>query len=666
MQRLFSFVIVFAIACVSFQSLAQVQKYDEKTRDKLLFLKNNPPPVRIVLKGEFKSEQEKLFVEFYLQKIVPQDEKSRAMFFQAVALKLLMDSGSQNSDVEMKAWEKEYLHVSSQFNELAVNEQWTATLKLWAKLAEGLSGQLADDARRQWRERELSVFPVEMKATMDQIDTFQLEHDNATNAAESANKLSEVYPELVAAGLEFREGKISFEAATARINAAYQKGGYHFVGHEAAQAAGESLNKMAILRTKLAQSKGKKTWSEYVLTITGDGYTEKYRGLEKQRDLLVQVIAMVRPVLQQMYTNRMQVLGLKPEQLRNQYLGLLRPKGLQQLTPYFPADKITQTWEETMIESGFSPEVLSQILVDDSVTREKKNKTIAYLMPWFGPYTEVEELDLATLKFDEEPLHSDKWRKGLVYILQSYKVGGLSEYGTAFHEGGHALEKVTKMKTIATDEAYGYVETPSMTMERFLKDPEFIFQKAFEADGKKPTREEIAEMLSGEKMLDVVQFMHLMTSSLFDLDLWNYDYTKPKAQTFLERVKFLEEKIEKYAGSDYGNVPSPVPFYYSQVATSHFTSGDVRNIGYLFAEAASTLMANFLSDSLEKETGRRTWYQQPGLAKILVDKFYSQGWKTTFPENIEGITGRNYDPVSIIAQSLQEALDCQTRLEAQK
>lgn len=666
MKKLFAVVIAFSITFASLKVFAQVQKYDETTRDKLLYLKDNPPKVQLHLKGTFKSQQEKEFVEFFAFKILPQREKITALNFQYIALRLLMDSGSQQSPEELAAWEKESLGVMSQFNAYLVNEEWTETLRQWAKLATGLKGQLPDDARRELREREMTVFPIAMKEKMDAIDELQQTYSTATNTAKSADKMTEFYPAIMNASRDFKEGKISFKEAADIISAAYATMGPHFVGHEAAQVSGESLNKMAVLRTELAQSKGFKTWSEYVLAMTGDGYTEKYRGLKNQRELLVRVIEMVRPVLQQLYANRIEALGLKASDVRNQYVGLLRPKGLQQLLPYFPADKITSTWEETMLESGFTPEVLSQILVDDSVTRENKNKMEAYLMPWFGPYTEVDELNLNTLNFTEEPVNSPKWKKGLVYILQSYKAGGLGEYETAFHEGGHALEGVTKRKLLSSDEAYGYVETPSMTMERFLKDLEFIFQKAQEFEGKKPTREEIAELLQGEKMLGVMQFMGLMTSSLFDLDLWNYDYTKPKAQTLLERVKFLEEKIEKFAGSDFGNVPSAVPHYYSYIATSHYTSGSVRNIGYLFAEAASTMMADFLYDTLEKETGRRTWYQQPGLAKILIDQFYSQGWKKTFPENIEGITGRTYDPESIIAQTLQDALDCQSKLVPQK
>jgi hypothetical protein len=36
-------------------------------------------------------------------------------------------------------------------------------------------------------------------------------------------------------------------------------------------------------------------------------------------------------------------------------------------------------------------------------------------------------------------------------------------------------------------------------------------------------------------------------------------------------------------------------------------------------------------------------------AQIYAEKFVSQGWKSTFPSNIEKITGRKFDPEAFVA-----------------
>jgi len=654
-----------------------VDRYDPvKTRERLLFLKDNPTPKQVEFSGEFKSEKEKRFAQYFSDHIHPKLEWYHALEFRYVALMLLMDSGSQHDDKELDKWKEEFNKVQEDDNSFIVDTQWTEHLRVWANLADGLTGELPDLARRLNRKRQFDIFPEHMKAKMDEASKLMTEYKSAMNGAEySKAPFKKFMTERLEVEVAFKDGKISFEEAYNRINKMYSEGGPAFIGYEIAQKSSDALNKMAVLRSELVKSKISpitktpyKTWTQYALDNSGDGYSEQYRGIEKQRTFLIGLINTLRPVVRKIFEDQVKALGYQDQNYRINEQVLYRlfsPKSLAQLKGYFPAENVTNLWERAMLDSGFSPEVLSQITVDDDANRANKNTTMAYLMGWFGPYTEVETIDAQTLNSVREPIGSDKWKKGLVYILQSYQAGGINDTSTAFHEGGHALEKLLKFKMAPTDEAYGYVETPSMSMERFMSDAEFLFNNATPVNGEKPSRELIAELAQGHKKQEIIGLMHNATSALFDIDLWNYDYSKRGAQTFMERVEFLYKRNERLSGAR-KEIRSPVPMFYNKIYTDHFVSGQVRYIGYTYAELASMMMANFLYDEMEKTTGRRTWHKQPGLAKILAEKFYSQGWKTTFPENIEGITGRKYDPESIVAQAIQDVMGCEGALTSQK
>ena len=142
-------------------------------------------------------------------------------------------------------------------------------------------------------------------------------------------------------------------------------------------------------------------------------------------------------------------------------------------------------------------------------------------------------------------------------------------------------------------------------------------------------------------------------TALFDTELWAYDYSQPQAQTFLERIEQLTKETD-LLGKQFPDVETATPLFYHNVSTTHYTSGNVRQIGYVYAEIASIMMAEHFSNRLETLTGRRSWHKQPLLAGLFEKELYSEGWKLPFPKNIEKITGRPYDVNQVVAELKSE------------
>ena len=146
------------------------------------------------------------------------------------------------------------------------------------------------------------------------------------------------------------------------------------------------------------------------------------------------------------------------------------------------------------------------------------------------------------------------------------------------------------------------------------------------------------------------------------MDLWDYDYTAPGAKTYIERAREVFEDIEARTGQ-LPLLQTSVPAFYGNMSTTHFTSGNVRNIGYSYASLGSEMMAQYISRELKKRTGRESWYRQPGLAALITDTWYKVAWKEPFPTNIEKVTGEKFDMKRILGELTRE-LNCESAIES--
>lgn len=643
-MNVFRFLFVCILVFSQF-STAQSLRYEKQlVRDKLFDLAANPPTTNVVIEGDYATPEARAFMDYYLTVIRPREVKLSLLGYTYGAYNLLVDSGSYNDEAESQEFQAKMLAAADEWNQYSVDPAVTAELKEWARLSEGLTGDLADNARRAARERELEEFPEAMKPLLSEIDTLQQEFELALNNAPGNAALQEFSTARSEASRAFKAGEIDWAEATRRINEIYQKGGYERIGKEGVLAKGENLNRIAVIRSQLAKAKGFKTWAEYMTEMNGQGYEPAYRGPAQQREILKKLIAAARPRYQAIVNDRLLQLGIPSSELRYQYISLLSYNSFLQIRDHFPTADMTNMWEQTMLASGFKPETLSQILVDDEF-RQGKNRTMAYMSGILDPYLDNVTINAVTLNVVQLPVDSPLWRPGFQYILQSYKAPGVSDLETAFHEGGHALEGLLRFQQVSSPSSYGYVEIPSMTMEYFTRDPEVLYGLAKEVNGKKPDLAYIRELAEGAEKNGVFTIMALATDALYDTDIWDYDYAAPGAQTFLQRAEQLDSEIARLAG-DPADIAMPAATWYQRFATTHFTSGSVRYMGYVYAEIGSRMMADFIYDELERTTGRRTWNAQPGLADIFTKKFFQVGWKKLFPTNIEEITGRKFDPAT--------------------
>lgn len=630
---------------ISISAEAQVQRYErERVRQTLLDRIANPHVAPIEVKGEYPSEKHRAFVEFYLNRMVPKFREISDSIIRIRAYHVLKDSASYNDEAEKERFTQEYLKADAELNAVAVDQEWTATIEQWAQLSKGLTGDLPEMARRYLKDRQLSSFPEHLKDKLDLVSQLENEFDQARNEAPSNKRLEAFYTKLIESRIRFKNGEITFQEAQKISNELFAESGDHFVGFEAVQAKGENINRVAVLRSELAKEKGFKTWAELVLEENGQGYEEKLRGPKNQKKFLRQYIEAMAPLFKNYIDMRLRALGLEDsrDSLRMQHLRLLSPPGVQQLAAYFPNEQLTSMWENILRQNGFSDSLLSRIIVDDFV-REGKMATGAYMSSQIIPQPVKDELDAATLNFARLPNGGTQWTQGLMYILQSYTSTGVQDLATAFHEGGHALDYLTQFKQGQNDVSYGSVEVPSMTMEYFTKDAEVLFNLAVPVNGKKPTIDEIRTLIENDRQGEIFNNLVQGAQALFDIELWDYDYSAPGAMKFIDRALQLRKDTWKLAGFP-EDVISNAPLHYGSFSTSHFTSGSVRYIGYVYASLGSRMMSDFFTQELEKTTGQSSWYDQPGFAALFSDKFVSQSWKYKFPTNMEKITGQKFDP----------------------
>ncbi len=643
-----------AVFCGSFAFAAEeLTKFDpDQLRATLTQFKDHPPAQRLEIKGPVTGPKQLWFLQYYQETVFPKFQEMQAMIFKYRALSVFVDARMSRNEAEHDAYEAEFKEVREEANRWSVDPEWTEILRVWAARAEGLEGQLPNLARRLNKERQLEAFPENLKPVLDEVSKLQQDYMQAINEVPAAAGMATFGGELMTIRRKFKAGEITFHEAHEQTLKLLSTKGPHIVAQQAVERAGEGLNRMAVLRSQLAKAKGVATWAQYATELNGQGYSPDYRGPQNQRAFLRRYIEALKPLRAAFFERRIKELGLEGERanLRYSHMGLLTLPGLQQLQPYFPKEKVRQIWEETLLESGFTPEMLKQITAD-LAPREGKNPTAAYLNGFTGPYTDTEVVDGQTLNEIQPP--KSAYKPGFVYILQNFAGAGLSDLKTLFHEGGHALEKILKFKTEPTGEAYGYVEVPSMTSERFGRDLEILFNKAVPVDGHKPTREEISTLIANDQQNDIVNLLAMASGALFDLELWDYDYSAPGAMTYLERVKSVDEDLRQLAG-DFPYLETPAPYYLANISTPHYVSGEVRDIGYTYAEIASRMMARYLCDEIEKISGRRSWYQQPELARLFAEKFFQVGWKSQFPGNIEKITGRRFSAEDVVKEMAGE------------
>ncbi|MGE3387955.1 MAG: M3 family metallopeptidase, partial [Bdellovibrionales bacterium] len=328
--------------------------------------------------------------------------------------------------------------------------------------------------------------------------------------------------------------------------------------------------------------------------------------------------------------------------LRTAELLLLLPPAEFHVYGFFQRQNIEKIWRETMAASGFGEELTRRVIVDAFPRAGKQGH--AYMSPARMAILLQPQVDGTTLDFIRPPDESELWGKPVTAIVQNFTDDDLGNVKTAFHEGGHGLDFASRREISGNYHSNGYSETHSTTMERFARDLEFLKNYAINAQGERPAPGKIEQYLREEVINELLVFRGSVIQSLFDIELWRHDYSKPGSPKLWERAI----KLSKELALRQRFVPVPKDLVkmrgLSYFSTSHFYSGEVRYFGYVLAKVAAETVANHALDRLEAETGRRTLFQQPKLGPMLT-QLYRYGTETKFPESIERFTGKTFSAV---------------------
>lgn len=635
-------------------------KFDAQRAKRILLQLANEKPDELpeVQPKPAPGSPQEAFLNYYFKEMMPVFIERGDAIKKYLSYQELIDAGLYENERQRKHWQKFIEAADEVLNKYSASPEWEAKKVEWARLSEGLTGDLAESARQMVKDLKFTQFPPSAQPLLKEQSDLYLEIERISNTSPFKSKMQENEIKASQTVLAFFDGKLSFTEAAKIGEQLDQEGSYAF-GEDVATRGRDYLNRYAQIQTELAQMKGYKTNADFTLASQADAYAPQLQGKENLLKFLYGLLDSTDAIIKKYYDLRAQQVAGKPfEQLRPEESGLLGFKTYLLMRDFFPQEKLVDIWHKTMLESGFSKETLDRIIVD-AYPRKNKNSH-AYMRPLRSKSPSKFIIDGQSLN---EIVVDGKWDPAWIYILQNNVQDGLGHLRTDFHEGGHALHHSFQENLKGFDSAYGFEETHSMTMEYFMTDKDFLMANGRKRDGTAPTEDVVDLFIKRTAIGDLIGFRGSVENAIYDIELWDYDYVKGP-QTFVERSLELADKL--YKRVNFREWPKDMKAYgYSHFVTSHFRSGSVRYYGYVVAEVSSALMAQSLYDKLEKETGRRTLYKQPSLAQKLIDGIYRNGIEKPFPLSVEAFTGMAFSPDNYAKQLNDRVGDFIKELEAQ-
>jgi len=633
----------------------------DKTREHLLNVLNTPQITELEISPvPAPGSPQEAFLKHYKEKIWPRSLEMSDLGQRYKALKLLKDSALYRSEKERAEWDEQIKQIIKRDSELSTDQQWTADLLEWGRLAKGLKGDLADAARRSAKAAELGQFPEAAKPWLNEIEQLDMKVDDYANDAPTKFAYLESQPKMAQLEADFHAGKISFTKAAKERAQLIRGGGLKF-GKDVALSNGRHFKRIAELRTRLAKMKGFKTWAEYSLATQAQAHAERFKGIDAIRKFLTELLDETDQTMWAIMEKQSKKVARKPYREVHPFAtSLLFAPAELRLRDFFPKENHVEVWKRTMLESGYSQSALDLITVDAFPRQGKQSH--AYMMPLKTPEMKVLSVNGSNLNV-LMPSEAG-WYPAAINIVQNFTDDGMDDLRTMLHEGGHALDYIHRRDTVGFSPAYGYVETHSMTLEHFNQDVEFLLANGRKRDGQKLDRETITQFLTEVRIAELSSLRGQIFNALFDIELWDVDYTQRGTDLVSRAITVARNFRERLTGH-----PLPKDLQnemgYLNFTTSHFYSGSVRYFGYIFAEVSSSMVAERLYDLLEKRTGRRSLYQQPEIASILINSLYRRGFAVPFPESIEAFTEKPFSPKEY-ARGLIEGLkgECGSKLSS--
>ncbi len=586
------------------------------------------------------SVQDKL-LKYYRDHIMPVLERFEDMGSKYSALNQLIEAGLYRSPEENLEWEEKFKAVLAEYTKLETDANWQKVQLEFGRLAAGLDGNFAALARRMAEKVEISAFPPEMSRLYEEAEELSHEISKVAKESPKLKDMQKLQPESSKLVMAFHSGEVSLSEASKRLEEIRQQGSLAF-GQDVAETAREKLNRRAIVLTQLAKSKGQKNWADYQLA---DQAREHASGLGEKANLvrfLEGILSETDQVVREFREVRAQRLaGRNYQSLSEGERTFISEPAFLLLRSYFPKEDIVSIWKETMLESGFEPILLNSITVDAYPRASKQ--THAYMRPIQMRRLQTLTVDGQTLQTHVPDFKSPEWHHSHTHIHQKLTDDGLGNLSTMFHEGGHGLDFSYQMNEIDYPQAYGLAETHSTTMESFTEDVEFLLARGKTRTGEALPKEVLETYLSRRAYGDLAGLRYNVTSALYDIDLWDYEYTE-NSMSFVDRALMLTEKWNTREAGVASSRTEGIREGYSHFVTGHFYSGSVRYFGYVLAEVAATIVTQRTLDLLETQTGRRSLYKQPALAGILTEGLYKRGFVELFPIGIEQFAQKKFAP----------------------
>lgn len=591
------------------------------------------------------------FIHYYQSVMEPRARTSSMIWRRYKGLKLLLDSALASSPEEEAQWKHELDEVLAQASALETDPQVKAEVLKFGQLARGLSGHLPEAARREAKEIELATFAPELASlaaeryqlseAIDQIANNLPENALAREADQQLNRELD----------RFYKGEISFHDASQSLERlSLQSSGQ--VGQALITSAGEKLQRMAVVMSLLAKSKDFPTWADYAVATQATAHAE---GLKTSQDLLQFLYGLLdetAPVARRVYEEGARRNGLTLETLRPGAQYLLLPPSDFHLYGYFPKENIEALCRTTMAQCGF-PESLTRRVMVDAFPRDGKQNH-AYMMPARTSGIHQEQINGSTLNIDIPDVTGTGWTLPVTAIVQNFDDDDVNNARTMFHENGHGLEYASQRIEVSFPRAYGYAETHSTTMEQFLEDRDFLLANARTRDGTAATPELVDKYLSEKAIANLMGFRSNVMQAIFDIELWQYDYSLTGAATIWDRAIEITARLRER--TRFVRLPADLlrPVGLGNFRTSHYYSGDVRYFGYVLAEVSAGMVTDRVLDQVERTSGRRSLYNQPSIANILMP-LYRNGLREQFPNSIESFTGKRFAPSEFARSLVQKA-----------
>jgi hypothetical protein len=602
-------------------------------------------------KPERGSKQE-AFLKHYLKHIKPMGEKLAKMGAQYRGLKLLLDSGLEVSDGEKARWTKQINAILTKWAEIETDEKRKQAILEWGRLAEGLSGDMPEEARDSAKEIELESYPESHRDQVKELNVLDQQIEDIANNLSTKDVAIKLEQEANQVINDFYSGNTPLAEAAAKLEDLSRRGTSAY-GKELIEKAGEQLQRSAVLRTELAQSKGFATWADLSLARQGLAHSAEFQNPSMLLKFLYGLLAATNDAARKVYEQGAKKHGLKLEELRPSAQYFLLPPADFNLYGYFSQKKITLIWREAMADAGFTPAYTRRVLIDEFPRPGKQGH--AYMFPARLPSLSKVRINGHTLNGDDVPANSPLWVKPVTAIVQNFNDDDVDNLRTMFHEGGHAIEYAAQRPEKSYPHSSSYAETHSTTMEYFTVDRDFVKNYAMKPDGTRPSDALIDKYLGEKSINDLLSFRGNVAQAILDIELWQYDYTQPGARKIWERVSELNVKLRPLTRF----VPLPEDLVeevsHSYFRTGHFYGGRVSYFGYVLAEVAAGMINHYVLDKLEEQTGRRTLFKQPGMAKLLLP-LYENGNSLPFPTSIEKYTSREFS-ADEFAKELNERVE---------